>query len=220
MKKMTILLAVTLLVVGAGGFAAAEEKTPQSDHGPFPEPLTEALPSPRVTQLADATEVVGTIVYDDGILNFTPAISSLTYGNRFNTAGGNPLTASGSVTQVTFYMFNVGGTGGFVSFFDQLNGTTANLIDSSSYPMVPGTNTLAVGPFAYVGNSFLAGVWYFGSDSVGLGSGTVGGQGFHGFVINDIVATGYFPLTVNALFRATGDVLPIPVELMTFDVVD
>ena len=93
----------------------------------------------------------------------------------------------------------------------------------STYPTGPNVsgafNTVTVGPYAGAG-SFLAGVWYVAGDSVGLGGGTVNGQGHHGMIINDIVGTGFQRLPgVNALVRARSTFL-IPVELIDFTVTD
>ena len=63
-----------------------------------------------------------------------------------------------------------------------------------------------------------AGAMCIAGDTIGLGSGTVAGQGHHGMSINDIVGTDFITLSgINALVRASGDII-IPVELMTFSV--
>ena len=164
----------------------------------------------------------GAIVYDDGIQTGVPTISSLCWGNRFDTASGNPVADPGTVTRMTFFIDSGSGTDNvFVSLFDQQSGTTANVLTSSSVPLNngPGTfNTHTFGSVVFNGG-LLAGVWSFGSgDQVGLGSGTVNGQGHHGMRINDIVGTGYTELAgLNALVRVTGPNL-IPVELMKFEI--
>ncbi len=161
---------------------------------------------------------MATIQYDDGVQTGTPNVNSECFGNRFNTRLGNSLAASGNITGAQVYMAGVAG-GVFMSFFDQLNTGlgTANFISSASITgLSTGWNTFAT-THSYVGNTFLAGAWYFGGDSVALGTGTTNTQGHHGMRINDIVGTGYNALTtVNTLFRVSGN--PIPIELMTFSV--
>ncbi|MCP4895735.1 MAG: hypothetical protein GY906_02075 [bacterium] len=159
------------------------------------------------------------IIYDDGIVTALPAVSSFTYGNQFNSANGVPVT-SFSVTRMSFYMFDVGGTAAFVSVFGPVSGTTAPMLTSVSVPGLVtsafNTHTFAT-PLAGAG-SFLAGVWYFASDSVGLGSGTVNGQGHHGMVINDIVGTQFAPLTsLNALVGVTTGRLPVELQEFTIE---
>ncbi|MCP5113988.1 MAG: hypothetical protein GY953_24405 [bacterium] len=166
---------------------------------------------------------IGAIVYDSGALGVC-CQSSFCVGNQFDSAinplgggGIEPVEMSGSVTMVTFDMIGVGGTAAFLSFFDQVAGTTANGVSSFSTPVVTGFNQKDVN-VPYAGTSFLAGVWQFGGDSPAVATGTVGWQGHHGMSINDISATGFTrPGTYNAVFRVTGDVLT-PVELLNFDV--
>lgn len=195
-------------------------------------PRTRALAEPRRTSKA-GEEAGGdkggpvSIVYDDGINTAAPTTSSFCYGNQFNTANGNAVN-SFSITMATFYMAGLGGTGAFVSIFGALNTAgTATVGTNTALPesiLVGGlaagafnTFTLAT-PVAGAG-SFQAGIWYFGGDSVGLGAGTVGGQGHHGMLINDFNGTGFSTLPgLNALFRVKTAF--IPVELMDFTVTD
>jgi hypothetical protein len=54
-----------------------------------------------------------------------------------------------------------------------------------------------------------------------LDAGTVGGQGHHGMGINwaGSVGTGFAPIAINTIMRASGNVL-VPVELMQFSIED
>ncbi len=172
------------------------------------------------------------IVYDDGVVTALPGLSSYSWGNRFDTADGGAIPDSATISQIQVYMFSVdsGSSGNaFVSVFDNLAGTTAAVIDSASLPLAAGTfNTIPASSFsssARIINAFsaagtqalLVGVWYVAGDTVALGSGTVGGQGMHGMLINDIAATDYQALTgVNALIRLQGSNLPV--ELVEFTV--
>ncbi len=157
-----------------------------------------------------------TIVYDDGILSALPNLSGYTFGNQFNTASG-ALIESSSVTRLSFDILS--GTGHvYVSIFGPVSGTTAPLIARISVPVSSGWNIVTVGPYAGSG-SFQAGVWYGAGNAVGLGSGTIAGQGHHGMAINDIVGTDWQTLPgLNALLRASTTL--IPVELMDFTVSD
>jgi hypothetical protein len=230
-----LIIAVTLIVgVGvleAQGRGAAEKA--RLENSPTAQQDTARALSQRRPPSGFAprnTLAVGTIQYDDGVSNAVPAVNSNMYGNRFDMAlngpgtGIFPVNASGSITMVSFWMNSVGGTAAFVSFFDQLNtgAGSANLIDSFSQTgLVVGLNVVPlVTAINYVGNSFLAGVWNFNTDTPGLATGTTGGQGIHGANINDIVGTAYTPSTTfNTIFRASGNVLT-PVELMSFTVSD
>lgn len=168
----------------------------------------------------------GTIQYDDGVASGpATAPTSEMHGNQFNSANGNPVMSSGSVTQVDFYMVSVAMSNAFVTIMDQVNGTTANLLISTQATGVnSGTfnNFVFSTPINYAGNTFLAGVWLNaappGADALGLGNGSTGGQGFHGVNINDIAATGFTTVpSVNYLIRPTGNIIT-PVELINFEI--
>ncbi|MEM6793961.1 MAG: hypothetical protein AAF725_08245 [Acidobacteriota bacterium] len=163
------------------------------------------------------------ITYHSGALSPATAFS-LTVGNRFDTAQTTqgalaPAEMSGSISLVEVHMANVGGTGAFLSFYDQLSGTSANFLSSVAVPLGPGSNGVPLPTsILYVGSSFLAGVWNFQDDAVNLATGTVAGQGFHGMEINDINGTGFRAYTMtNAAFSVSGNVAR-PVELLSFTI--
>ncbi len=232
MKKTLLITAALALVLApaihAGGGAAQKAAEAAAaglsmDHNAAGRQGFSALPNARFSG-GRSSLVAGTIQYDSGAVG-TAGQSSFCVGNQFDTTGGaNPLTASGSVTQIQVSMVGVGGTGAFFSIFHQQAGATANVISSSFISSItPGMNTVGVGPFNYVGSTFLAGMWQFtvGSDTPAVASGTTGGQGFHGMSINDVVGTGFNrPGTFNAVMRPSGNLLAIPVELTGFEIVE
>ena len=170
--------------------------------------------------------------YDDGIVTASPGTSSFMYGNRFDTADGSgPIADTATVSNIQFFIVTGAGSDNvFLSAFDNLNETaaTANPVGSGSVPLNNGSgawNTATAGAlgitnaFAPAGEQdLLVGVWYVAGDTVGLGSGTVGGQGHHGILINDIVGTGYQELTgLNALVRLQGSNLPVEMIDLTIE---
>lgn len=224
-NRLIALLAIVLLAATAGVAlaAGADEKAAAIDR-------TFDRSGPKVVDLdtpiqTNSTRAIGTIQYDTGTVTGTPsvALASLMAGNQFNTALGAPVTANGTVTQVQFYMANLGGTAAFVSMYGPPAGTVAPKITSLNVSGVAlGFNTIPYS-FGYTGPSFLLGVWLdsAASDLVGLDNNT-GGQGFHGIAIDDAfpgtVGTNFQTIgAVNAIVRPTGNIV-VPVELMTFSV--
>ncbi len=167
-------------------------------------------------QATAPNKVFGSITYHSGALG-TCCQNSFMVGNQFDTCLSEPVEMSGSVTMATFDMISVGGGAAFISVFDQLAGTAANVVLSTNLTATTGNNTVSFSA-PYVGSTFLAGVWQFNTDVPAVATGTVGGQGFHGISINDIVGTGFTTIgSLNAAFTATGDI-KTPVELLNFDV--
>ena len=225
-RKLLVYLCLAALVFTSAPMLVGQEQKPAANPPAGPGPYTESLATARPTD--QAGQRGGTrggpvnIIYDDGIVTAVPAVSSLTFGNQFNSASGDPVT-NFSVTMLSFFIVSGAGTDNvFVSVFGPANTTagTASVLGSMNVPAVVSNafNSVSVGPYAGAG-SFLAGVWYVAGDTVGLGTGTVNGQGHHGMVINDIEGTGFVQLTtLNALVGATSAF--IPVELMDFKVTD
>jgi hypothetical protein len=231
MKRSLILVVALALCIGGAATLKAERSVPTEKAeymAAHPEvantgPSTRALDAPVEAARVKNSRAMGTIVYDDGIVSALPGISSFCYGNQFDTfSGANPVMASGSVTAMSFFIVSGAGTDNvFVSVFGPVSGTAASVLSSASIPLNNGSNAFNTHVFAspvnYPGSSFLAGIWYVAGDTVGLGAGTVNGQGHHGMWINDIAGTGFATLSgLNALVGASGDVLPV--ELMTFTV--
>lgn len=166
----------------------------------------------------------GTVQYDDGEVDGISFVFSYTIGNQFNTVNGAALIPN-TVSTVTFYLASLTGTSAWVSFYGPVNGTTAPVLLSTPVGGLGlGFNTVGFSPAVDVsgGSSFLGGIWnlyspFFGTgDGVGLDDSTVNGQGYHGIAINDIFGTDFYTLgSNNAIFRATGDI--VPVELMDFE---
>ncbi|MEM8932732.1 MAG: hypothetical protein AAGE94_16225 [Acidobacteriota bacterium] len=179
-----------------------------------------------------ATRVAFTnITYDTGTpLPGQVGAPSQMVGNRFDTANGNPVEMTGTITMITFNMVNTFFGSVVWSLYTDVMGSTAMQVTSMARPgVMPGFNTLAVmSPTtmnAYANGTFLAGIWQFDPTMTGLANdtGTTGGQGHHGISLNDgavgtmltTVTTG--GMGVNAVFRVSGNVAT-PVELMDFTI--
>ena len=231
MKRSLILVVALALCVGGAATLKAERPVPTEKAeymAAHPEVATtgspvRALDTPVQAPRVKNTRAMGTIYYDDGVQTHFPGVSSFCYGNQFDTFGGaNPVMVSGSVTAMSFFMVAGAGTDNvFVSVFGPVSGTAASVLTSASIPLTAGSNAwnnhVFATPVNYPGSSFLAGIWYIAGDTVGLASGTTGGQGYHGMWINDVVGTQFALLsTINGMVGASGDVLPV--ELMTFTV--
>ncbi len=220
-NRLVVALSLLALAVSGAPLLIGDEVEPsENPRYPGSEPVTRPLAEPVAIR---ADQKVGsrtggpvTIVYDDGIVSALPNLPGYTFGNQFNTASGSAIT-SFSLTRLSFGL--VGGTGNvYVSIFGPVSGTSAPLIARISVPASSGGNTITIGPYAGVG-SFQAGVLYTAGAAVGLGSGTVAGQGHHGMAINDVAGTDFRTLSgFNAMVRA-GTAF-IPVELIDFTVSD
>jgi len=181
---------------------------------------------------------VATVGYDTGtVTGQSVSPGNRVFGNRFDTALGNPVGPGNSVTQVT--LFVAGGAGGiFGTAFDQLNtgAGTANSINDFNWSTtetainVNALNTWIVanageGPMTFAGSSVLFGLWNTAQatgtveDAVGLdSSGTTMGQGIHGMQI-DFGGANYSTMQgTNAIVRITGPSLPV--ELTSFQLED
>jgi len=171
-------------------------------------------------------EAVGTVAYEPG----TPAdffrtdtgTGNQLVGNRFNSASGSPLLATGALTQITLYPY-VTDSNILVTILTSLNGTTAfPIVGLSAGSIMNGYFVALLGFSITVGSDFLMAQYvgsYLGPDSIGVRSASVNGQGFHGMQINfvnSVLATGFTTLPgQNPMIRATGNIL-VPVELMSF----
>ncbi len=186
----------------------------------------------RPAAASRAPSAIGTIQYDDGVPTTTFGGGAI-IGNRFDTAVGDPVLASGTVSTVVGVVapglaFNSSdNTAGFVIEGPQTAGGGAQAIFSSWMSGLTGTTTQTV-TFSglgvnYTGSSFfvLFGDWAT-SYVPEFGSGTTQSQGHHGMVGYtggqgpNITRTFDFGGVLNGLVRVTGNVLPV--ELMSFDV--
>ncbi len=179
--------------------------------------------TPAGRQAAAPNKAIGSITYHSGALGAC-CLPSFMQGNQFDSAldtSGTviaPVMMSGSITMATFDMITVSAPSVFLSVYDQQAGTTANFITSILTTAATGLNVKTVGPVVYAGTSFLAGAWQGGGDVPAVATGTVGGQGFHGVEINDIVGTGFATIgALNAACAVGGNVLT-PVELLNFEI--
>ena len=232
MKKLLIFSLCGVALLAASSLVANPLKEADENVGtPFQGDLD-------FRQVGTVPEGPGTIVYDTG--NFTgvgdiPAIAdNFAFGNVFG-----PCPLPFTVTDLSVFIALIdGGTSGtgnaFVTVFGPLNtaGTNAAPITSPSVPLMANMfNNVAVNvPFTGTGSSsFLAGVWNAGggstagptpcgTDCVGFdSSGTVGGNGFNGFAMEDLNGGNFTPITnANAIYRVSGN--NVPVELMSFTI--
>lgn len=192
--------------------------------------LAAQVRSPRAALKVHALRGTGTIQYDPG----APADSllgqtgpSVTIGNRFNSANGQPL-APGTVTFLSFYMANhIFGPGVGVFWGPPTGGGGASAI-LRSFNLTPITNNTFNAFFlpllVPVPSDFLVGLYLpsgpAGAGQLGMRSVTTNGQGFHAAQIswNGGAGTNYGPITgQNAMLRVAGNMV-IPVELLEFEV--
>ncbi|RFF31262.1 hypothetical protein [Wenzhouxiangella sediminis] len=173
---------------------------------------------------------MGTITYDDGVITNSFGGGALV-GNRFNTHdGGINITASGTIDTIQAVVVEgpavTTSSAGFVIEGPQTTGGGAQAIFSTFTAGLTGstdTVTFAGLGVNYTGSSFFVIFGDFASVYVpAFGSGSTAGQGHHGVVGYtggmgpDITGTFDFGETLNALVRATGNILPV--ELIEYDV--
>jgi len=174
-------------------------------------------------------KLVGSIVYDDGTGSTTFGGGAI-IGNRFDTAVGDPLLTSGTISTVVGVVAQgpafSSSSAGFVIEGPQTGGGGAMAIFSTFTGIVTGTTdtvTFSGLGVNYPGSSFYVLFGDFASIYVPVfDSGTTQSQGHHGVVGYtggmgpNITSTFDFGNALNALVRVTGNVLPV--ELMSFDV--
>jgi hypothetical protein len=171
---------------------------------------------------------VGTITYDDGTGSTTFGGGAI-IGNRFNTATGNPVLASGTVSTVVAVVAQgpsfTTSSAGFVLEGPQTTGGGAFAIFSTFTGATGTTDTVTFNAIGanYTGSSFFVLFGDFANSYVPVfDTGTNNGQGHHGVVGYtggmgpDITSTFDFGGTLNALIRVTGNVLPV--ELIEYGV--
>ncbi len=178
---------------------------------------------------AAATRVVGTITYDDGVSSVTFGGGAI-IGNRFDTHTGVPVLASGTVSTVVGVVIPgpaaTTDSAGFVLLGPQtVGGGAMALFSTFTTGLTAATETVMFSGLGvnYAGASFFVLFGDFANSYVpAFGTGTVNGQGHHGVVGYtggmgpNITSTFDFGGTLNALVRATGNILPV--ELIEFGV--
>lgn len=177
---------------------------------------------------AAANQAVGTITYDDGMIDATFGGGAI-IGNRFDTHTGVPVLASGSVTQVQAVVVQgpafTSSSAGFVIEGPQTMGGGAMALFSTFTNASGTTDTITFSGFneAYPGSSFFVLFGDFANSYVpAFGSGTTNSQGHHGVVGYtggmgpNITSTFDFGGTLNSLVRASGNILPV--ELIEYGV--
>lgn len=180
-------------------------------------------------QASFGSRAVGTITYDDGAGSTTFGGGAI-IGNRFNTHTGVPVLASGTVDTIVAVVAQgpafTTSSAGFVIEGPQTTGGGAMAIFSSFTSGITGaTDTVTFTGIGatYPGSSFFVLFGDFASVYVPVfDSGTVNGQGHHGVVGYtggmgpNITSTFDFGGTLNALVRASGNILPV--ELIDYGV--
>lgn len=187
-------------------------------------------------QVADVAETSaagarapGTITYDDGVIT-TSFGGGAIIGNRFDTHTSVPVLASGTVSTVVGVVVpgpaQTTSSAGFVLLGPQTGGGGAMALFSTfTGGLTAATETVVFSGLGvnYTGASFFVLFGDFASSYVpAFGTGTVNGQGHHGVVGYtggmgpNITSTFDFGGTLNALVRATGNILPV--ELIEFGV--
>ncbi|MET0556226.1 MAG: hypothetical protein ABW221_24510 [Vicinamibacteria bacterium] len=144
-------------------------------------------------------------------------------GNRFNSAWGGPLLATGMVSFLTVFPANNGPQS--VSIVLPPNSmNTAMVLDFVTAPLVANQfNQVAFVPAVDVGPDFLGmflGTFgtFHAAGLLGMSDMAASGQGFHAvqaFYIGQMVSMVEVVPNRNAMLRATGKIL-VPVELMEF----
>ncbi len=201
------------------------------------QPLETPIQLPKAT----ARNPGSNITYDTGVVSGTFNRPGQTVGNRFDSALHTngvdccfPVESSGSITRITFHMVNTFSNSAVWTLYSNIMGNSAVLVTDASRMVTPGLNTLSVmSPTtvnAYMGGSFLAGIWHLTamSTAVGIDDASTGSQGFHAIVIDD--TTGGMGINMapiltamgagrNVIFRVSGNVAT-PVELMHFEIED
>lgn len=170
---------------------------------------------------APLPNAVGTIQYDDGAGSTTFGGGAI-IGNKFDTAGGAPIFASGSVDTVQAVVAqgpaNTTSSAGFVLLGPQTGGGGALALFSTFTNASGVTDTLTFTGLGqnYTGNSFFVLFGDFANSYVPVfGTGTNDMQGHHGVVGYtggmgpNITGTFDFGGALNGLVRATGNVLPL-----------
>ena len=183
----------------------------------------------RRHKLAPKAGILGTIKYD----NDTPMTifgGGAIIGNRFDTAVGDPIATSGTISTVVGVVqpgpSQTTSSAGFVIEGPQTVGGGAFAIFSTfTGGLTASTETVTYSGLGvnYTGSSFFVLFGDFASSyDPAFSTGSTQGQGHHGVVGYtgmmgpNITGTFDFGGSKNALVRVTGNVLPV--ELMSFDV--
>ncbi|HMB52427.1 MAG TPA: hypothetical protein VKU40_03865 [Thermoanaerobaculia bacterium] len=178
---------------------------------------------------AEVEKLVGTITYDDNVITNTFGGGAI-IGNRFDTHTGSTVLTSGSVSQVQAVVvqgpaFSSDSAGFVITGPQTMGGGAMAIFSTFTSGMTGTTSTLTYTGFnaSYTANSFFVLFGDFASVYVpAFGTGSTNTQGHHGVVGYtggmgpNITSTFDFGGALNALVRATGNI--VPVELMSFDV--
>jgi hypothetical protein len=217
--KKAALVAVGLVLAGTGASSADSPERPG-----------------RASRMAEATivpaapQLFGTVTYDTGVnAGFHPdspmAAMNRVVGNRFNSALGGPLLATGMVSLLTVFPANNGPQSVSIATAPTTM-ATAMVLDFVTSPLVAGQfNAVPFAPPVNVGPDFIG--FFLGTFGTSHAAGLLGmsdmatmGQGYHavqGFYIGGMATMIEVVPSRNAMLRATGNIL-VPVELMDFTI--
>lgn len=190
-----------------------------------------ATPIPVTVQapgFQNPQEAIGTIRYDDGFASQGFGGGSI-IGQRFNSHTGLPMLTSGTVSTVRAVVApgpaNTTSSAGFVLLGPQTVGGGAMAVFSTfglATGVIDTVSFSGIGA-SYTGTEFFVLFGDFASVYIPVfGTGTTMGQGHHGVVGYtggmgpNITGTFDFGGTLNALIRASGNI--VPVELMSFEI--
>ena len=198
----------------------AEREGPGAGSGFYRNAAAAGSSEPRRATGASG-RAVGTITYDDGVRTIAFGGGAI-IGNRFNTHTGVPVLANGTVSTVVAVVEQgpafTTSSAGFVLLGPQTVGGGAMAIFSSFTGATGTTDTVTFNSIGanYTGNSFFVLFGDFANSYIpAFGTGTVNGQGRHGVVGYtggmgpNITSTFDFGGSLNALVRATGNILPV-----------
>lgn len=209
---------------------ADDRKPPTRNYGEALRSTTRASDRKAAAPKAGASQLdVGTIKYDDGVTTTTFGGGAIV-GNRFDTATGEPVLQSGTVSTVVGVVHPgpaiTTSSAGFVLLGPQTpNGGAFAIFSTFTGGLTAATETVTFSGLGveYTGDSFFVLFGDFNASYVpAFGSGSTLDQGFHGVVGYtggqgpNITSTFDFGGTLNGLVRVTGNVLPV--ELMSFEV--
>lgn len=215
--KKAVLVSVGLVIVAAVASTAPAAERPGRGSRTATARIVPAVP-----------QVIGTITYDTGVnVGFHPdspsAAQNRVVGNRFNSALGGPLLATGMVSFITVFPANTGPQSVSIALPPNTM-NTAMVLDFVNAPLVAGQfNSVEFDPAITVGPDFLG--FFLGTFGTFHAAGLLGmsdmatmGQGYHavqGFYFAGMATMIEVVPSRNAMLRATGDIL-FPVELMDF----
>jgi hypothetical protein len=214
--RLTTVLAACLMVVIQGAGASPAERRGATGRPPNDSKVLTAAP-----------DVVRTIIYDTGFnAGFAPDVGNRAVGNAFLDTKGLPFI-TGMITMLTLFPERSGIQSFTAWSLPNSMGTAMALAPFQQANFVAGqfnVVTLAT-PIPTLPNFIVTFIGAFNGPPglLGLDSMSNLSRGFHAvqgdYVAPDLVGVASIP-NRNAMLRITGNLLFIPVELMTFEIRD